>query len=96
MFKRLSPKRKFLFITAFILLICVCWLGRSIWSLGHNKIEMIRLQKKRTELDKQYESLKETYQKLQMQDAATIEQLARIEYNMAKEGEMQFRFDKDD
>ena len=31
-----------------------------------------------------------------MQDAATIEHLARIEYNMAKEGEMQFRFNKDD
>lgn len=96
MFNKLSPKQKFLFTVLAVILFCVGWLGRSLWSLGHNKLEMNRLQKKRVLLDKQYESLQDTFQKLQAQDPSTLEHLARTEYNMAKEGELQFRFDPHD
>lgn len=94
--KSVNSKNKFWFYAASAILVCVLWLGGSIWNLVHNKLEMNRLQKKRVALDAQYEELKNTFQKLQEQDPQTLERLARTEYNMANTGEYQFRFDPND
>ena len=65
--------------------------GSSFLSLVHNKLEMRKLVKQSAELDLQYEELTAQLKRLQNQDLAYIEEIARIQYNMAKPNEVQFR-----
>ena len=71
-------------------------LGGSLLNWAHNKLEMHRLLKKRTELDQQYEQLVAQKKLLLDQDPAYMELLARTRYNMVKPGEIEFRFKKND
>lgn len=71
----------------------ICWfLGNSFVNLIHNKIELKRQTKISAQLDQEYEQLQKQLELLKAQDPATIEQLARVQYNMSRTGETEYRF----
>ncbi len=81
-------------IAAALVVLAVCWfLGSSFLSLIHNKMEYNRLSKETVELDKQHEELQKRLALLKKQDASYLERVARVKYNMSKNGETEFRFD---
>jgi len=96
MWKKLSARQKMFFWVAALVLLVVAVLGNSLYSLGHNKAEIHRLQVREVRLEKDYERLKEELAKLKEQDPATLERIARTQYNMIKKGETEFRFATDD
>ena len=96
MLKKLSTKQRLLITIALIGLLCILWLGGSIFNLIHNKLEVRRLTKKRNLLDAQYQELLDEKKLLEEKDAAYLELLARTRYNMVKPGEIEFRLKQDD
>lgn len=88
---RLPPK-KLLISIGIVIGVCVILLGGSVGSLIHNKREMHKLTRKQALLDKQYIQLQQQLDLLKQQDKATLEELARTQYNMAGENEIEFRF----
>lgn len=95
MSKKLSAKQKFILISAIVLGVAVLLLGGSILNLAHNKLELHRLAKKRTQLDAQYEQLLAEKKLLEEQDPKYMEMLARTRYHMVKPGEIEFRLPHD-
>lgn len=96
MSKKLSAKQKIAVISALVILLVVAPAFGSIYNLVHNKLEVRRLTKKRAFLDKQYEELLAEKKRLEEQDPAYMELLARTRYHMVKPGEIEFRFKIDD
>ena len=96
MTKKLSAKQKIGGIVAFGVLLVVVPAFGSIYNLIHNKREVRRLIKKREFLDKQYQALLAERKRLEEQDPAYMELLARTRYNMVKPGEIEFRFNIND
>ncbi len=96
MLKNLTPKQKMLLTLVGVVLLCTFVLGGSLLSLVHNKLELHRLSRKKTELEQQYITLQQHLEELQNQDPAVLERLARQEYNMVNPGEIEFRFEKND
>lgn len=88
----LIKNRKPLIIGLCLLAIVIWWLGSSISNLIYNKIEAQKLARQRIELDREYEQLVKQKALLEAQDPATIEKIARTEYDLAKPGEIEFRF----
>ena len=70
----------------------VLFLGGSFLSLAHNKMEKRKLIQRSQQLDKEFECLTQLKEKLEKEDRALIEQIARTEYHLAKPGEIEFRF----
>jgi len=66
----------------------------SFFALLHNSLKMRKLNEKLTALDKEYEELKTEYDKILSGDRSFLEEEARINYNMAREGEIEFRIKK--
>ena len=82
-----------LLLWSFLAIIGICWfLGNSFLNLIHNKLEQKRLTKQSAELDKQYEQLQAELELLKAQDPVYIERLARVQYNMSRPGETEYRF----
>lgn len=96
MFKHLSPRQKFLFTIAGVVLVAILWLGGGIVNLAHNKLEIHRLTKKRDQLDAQYERLLAEKKLLEDKDPQYMETLARMRYHLVKPGEIEFRFTTND
>ena len=96
MLKKLSAKQKLLLGTALLIGAATFLLGGSILNWAHNKLELHRLTKKRTELDTQYKQLLAEKKLLEEKDPKYMEELARIRYHMVKPGEIEFRFKTDD
>lgn len=92
--KTLSKNKKPILIFSAVLAVVVLFLGGSFLSLVHNKLELKRLQKLTLRLDAQHEQLQQEYELLQKQDLAYIERIARVKYNMVKNGEVEFRLKK--
>ncbi len=88
----LIKNRKPLFIGLCLLVIVIWWLGNSISNLIYNKLETQKLARKRIELDQEYKQLVQKKALLEAQDPATIEAIARTEYDLAKPDEVEFRF----
>lgn len=88
----LIRNRKPLLIISSVVAAVFLFLGSSIISLAHNKMEFKRLKKHSARLDAQYEQQQAEYALLDKQDPAHIERLARVKYNMSKPGEIEFRF----
>ncbi len=88
----LIKNRKPLLVVLGLLLVIIGWLGNSISNLVHNKLEAQKLARQRLELDQEYEQLVQKKALLEAQDPALIEQIARTEYDLAKPGEIEFRF----
>lgn len=71
----------------------VCWfLGNTFLNLVHNKLELKRLTKLSTQLDREYETQQAQLELLQKQDPVYMEKLARVNYHMSAKGETEFRF----
>ena len=94
-FKKWTVQRRILVIGVLILLVVILPVFSSILSLWHNKSELRRLTKKRDQLDARYEQLLAEKKRLETQDPAYMEQLARTQYNMVKPGEIEYRFTND-
>ena len=94
MFKKLSPRMKMIWISVAIVSVVVLVLGKSFYSLAHNKKEIYRLRAREAFLEEDYKRLEAELAKLREQDPATMEHIARTQYDMAKKNEMQFRFTK--
>ena len=60
----------------------------------HNSLKMRELNKQIAALDKEYEELESEYNKIISGDRSYLEREARVSYNMAREGEIEFRIKK--
>ncbi len=91
--KTILIKNRKLLLGAFLAIAAVCWfLGSSFVNLIHNKLEQKRLTKASAQLDQEYEQLQAKLELLKKQDPAYIEYLARVQYNMSRPGETEYRF----
>ena len=90
--RTLIKNRKPLLLGLGILLIISMWLGSSIVNLVHNKLENKKLARQSVELDREYQELLLKKERLEKQDPALIEDIARTEYNLAKPNEIEVRF----
>lgn len=95
-FKKWTVRQRLLLISAIVLLVFILPVFGSILSLWHNKSELRRLTKRRDQLDARYEQLLAEKKRLETQDPAYMEQLARTQYNMVKPGEIEYRFTNDE
>jgi cell division protein FtsB len=94
-FKKWTIRQRILGISALVLMLVILPVFGSILSLWHNKSELRRLTKRRNQLDARYEQLLAEKKRLEDQDPAYMEQLARVRYNMVKPGEIEYRFTND-
>ncbi len=93
MVKILKKKRNVLLII-FAILAGVLIFNNSFFGLIHNTLKIKQLDKKITALDAEYEELNNEYNKILSGDRTYLEQEARVSYNMAQEGEIEFRIKK--
>ncbi|MBQ2313144.1 MAG: septum formation initiator family protein [Elusimicrobiaceae bacterium] len=75
-------------------MISVLVFNDSFFALLHNSIKMHKLNEKIAILDAEYEELNTEYNKIRSGDRSFLEEEARINYNMAREGEIEFRIKK--
>ena len=94
--KKWPLRQRILLISAIVLLVFVLPIFGSILSLWHNKSELRRLTRKREQLDAKYEQLLAEKKRLESQEPAYMEMLARTQYNMVKPGEIEYRFNTHD
>ena len=92
MFSKLSARQKMIGSVVFLAVLVVAVLGKSFYSLAHNKAEMRRLHVREARLEKEYADLSAELEKLRAKDPAVMERVARTQYDMVKKGEIQFRF----
>lgn len=93
MVKILKKKRNILLIACAILA-GVLIFNKSFFGLVHNSFKIRQLNKKISVLDTEYEELKKEYDKILAGDLSYLEQEARVNYNMAHDGEIEFRIKK--
>ena len=91
--KIFKNKRNILLIIVAILL-AVLVFNNSFTALIHNSIKMRNLNDKIDALDAEYEELNAEYNKILSGDRSFLEEEARVNYNMAREGEIEFRIKK--
>ena len=92
MMKILNKRNILLIILA--VLIAVLVFNNSFFALFHNSIKMRNLNERLAALDKEYEELNAEYNKILSGDRSFLEEEARVNYNMAREGEIEFRIKK--
>lgn len=93
MVKILKKKRNVLLII-FTVLAAVLVLNKSFFGLIHNTFKIRELNQKIAALDAEYNELQKEYGKILSGDQSYLEQEARVSYNMAREGEIEFRIKK--
>ena len=93
MMKILKNKRNILLIVLAVL-IAVLVFNDSFFALLHNSLKMRNLNERLAALDKEYEELNAEYNKILSGDRSFLEEEARVNYNMAREGEIEFRIKK--
>ena len=91
--KIFKNKRNILLI-AVAVVAAVLLLNSSFFALLHNSVKMRKLNERITELDAEYKELEEEYNKILSGDQSYLEEAARVNYNMAREGEIEFRIKK--
>ena len=90
----IQNKKPLLLGTALVVVV-IFFLGSSIVSLVHNKLELRKLTRQSVQLDKEHEQLTATMELLEKEDAAYLEKIARTQYNMIGADEVEFRFQPD-
>ncbi|MBO7605721.1 MAG: septum formation initiator family protein [Elusimicrobiaceae bacterium] len=93
MMKIFNSKRNILLIILTVI-IAILVINDSFFALLHNSLKMRKLNEKITSLDAEYEELKKEYDKILSGDRSFLEEEARVNYNMAREGEIEFRIKK--
>ena len=91
--KIFKNKRNILLILLAVL-IAVLVFNDSFVALLHNSFKMRSLNEKIAVLDAEYEELDAEYNKILSGDRSFLEEEARVNYNMAREGEIEFRIKK--
>ena len=89
----LKNKRN-IFLIIFAVVAAILLLNRSFFALLHNSVKMRKLNEKISALDAEYEELQTEYNKILSGDQSYLEEAARVNYNMAREGEIEFRIKK--
>ena len=91
--KIFKNKRSILLILLAVL-IAVLVFNDSFFALLHNSLKMRNLNERIATLDAEYEELNAEYNKILSGDQSYLEEEARVNYNMAREGEIEFRIKK--
>ena len=91
--KIFKSKKNIILITAAIVA-AVLLLNNSFFALLHNSVKMRKLNEKIDALDAEYNELQAEYKKILSGDKSYLEETARVNYNMALEGEIEFRIKK--
>ena len=91
--KIFKNKRNILIILLAVI-VAVLVFNDSFFALWHNSLKMRKLNERIITLDKEYEELKAEYDKILSGDRSFLEEEARVNYNMAREGEIEFRIKK--
>ena len=91
--KIFKNKRNILIILLAVI-VAVLVFNDSFFALLHNSLKMRKLNEKIVMLDTEYEELKTEYDKILSGDRSFLEEEARVNYNMAREGEIEFRIKK--
>ena len=90
--KNLIKNKKPLLWGLGLLAVVALFLGGNLISLAHNHVEKRKLVRQNTQLDAQYQKLLHTKQRLEEDDPALLEEIARTQYDLAKPNEVEFRF----
>jgi cell division protein FtsB len=90
--EKFVKNKKLLLWLIIIIVVVIAFLGKTITSLVHNKLEMSRLNAQIISLEKEYKLLQEQMELLQQQDPELIEKTARVQYHLVKPNEIEFRF----
>ena len=93
MVKILKKKRNIIFFIIAVLAAVLVFNG-SFLDLLHNVLKKRELGAKIAALDAEYEELEKEYKKILAGDQSYLEQEARVNYNMARDGEIEFRIKK--
>lgn len=91
---KIFKNKRNIFLIVLAVIIAVLVLNDSFFALLHNSLKMRKLNEKITALDTEYEELKNEYDKILSGDRSFLEEEARVNYNMAREGEIEFRVKK--
>ncbi len=91
---KIFKNKKSILLILLAILIAVLVFNDSFFALLHNSLKMRRLNEKITELDLEYEELNTEYNRILSGDRSFLEEEARVNYNMAREGEIEFRIKK--
>ena len=91
---KIFKNKRNIFLIVLAVIIAVLVLNDSFFALLHNSLKMRKLNEKITALDTEYEELKNEYDKILSGDRSFLEEEARVNYNMAREGEIEFRIKK--
>ncbi len=91
--KIFKNKRNILLVLLAVL-VAVLVFNDSFFALLHNSLKMRKLNDKIAALDAEYEELNTEYNKILSGDRSFLEEEARVSYNMAREGEIEFRIKK--
>ena len=93
MIKIFENKRN-IFLIIIAIVAAVLLLNSSFFALFHNSVKMRKLNEKIAALDAEYHELETEYNKILSGDQSYLEEAARVNYNMAREGEIEFRIKK--
>ena len=91
---KILKKRRNVLLIIFAVLAGVLVFNKSFFGLIHNTFKITELNRQITALDAEYDELKKEYEKILSGDLSYLEQEARVSYNMAREGEIEFRIKK--
>lgn len=88
----LARNKKPLLVGLCLLAVAALWVGGSVVSLVHNKLEKRKLMHQTVALEQEYQTLLQTKKLLEAQDPVLLEKIARTQYHLAKPKEIEFRF----
>ena len=91
---KIFKKKRNIILLVFAVLAAVLICNNSFFGLVHNALKIRKLNKKISALDAEHEQLEREYNKILAGEQLYLEEEARVSYNMAREGEIEFRIKK--
>lgn len=86
--------KKNIFILCLISMAAILVFNSTFFAVLHNTFLLRKLNKKVVALDVEYEVLNKEYKQILSGDKSYLEGAARVKYNMATDGEIEFRVKK--
>ena len=94
MILKIFKNKKNIFLIVFAIVAAVLLFNSSFFALLHNSVKMRKLNERISALDAEYNELQAEYNKILSGNQSYLEEAARVNYNMAREGEIEFRIKK--
>lgn len=94
MVKKIFKKKRNIILIIVAAIAAVLVFNQTFLGLVHNSLKMRQLNKEIAALDLEYQELEKEYNKILAGDQSYLEQEARVSYNMARDGEIEFRIKK--